>query len=145
MIAVLCALATRQSVPAPPATARGEAVILRDTNGTVLCTNPQFARLLAEANGRAPRPGVQRLTAEVWAALGALMFGVLVLSFWLKDGAREGTAVAAAARTSAPAAAKAASAPAASAPAASLPAPTPAQPPQPRKPAPATAPAAKKH
>jgi hypothetical protein len=136
-IAVLCALATRQSLPAAPATARGEAVILRDTNGTVLCTNPQFAQLLAEANGRAPRPGVQRLTAEVWAALGALMFGVLVLSFWIKDGAREGTAVAAAA-TSAPVAAKVASAPAASAP-------TPAQPTQPKKVAPATAPAAKKH
>jgi hypothetical protein len=128
VLAALLALLTRQSVPAPPATARGEAVILRDTNGAVLCTNPQFAQLLAQANGATPRPGAQRMTVEVWAPLMALAVGVGVLATWIKIGAPEGTAVAS---TSPPATARAASPPVQ----------TPAQPTQPKKPAPA----AKKH
>jgi hypothetical protein len=92
----------------------------------------KFAEFLAQANGRTARPDAQRMTVEVWAPLGALLFGVTVLLFW--------TGGATAPSTSAPTAAKAASAPAGSAPA-----PTPAQPTQPKKPVPAPAPAAKKH
>jgi hypothetical protein len=121
--AAILALATRQSLPAPPATARGEAVILRDTHGAVLCTNPQFAQILAQANGVTVKPGAQRMTVEVWAPLTALLLGGLVVISWIKVGAPEGTAVASAAKA----------------------APTPGQPSQPRRPAPATAPTAKKH
>lgn len=131
-IAAVLALATRQSLPAPPATARGEAVILRDTSGTVLCTNPQFAQLLAQANGGTPRPGAQRMTVEVWAPLTALLCGVLVLLSWIKVGAPEGTE---APRTQVPVAATAANAPAAK----------PVQPAQAKKPAPTRVPSSKKH
>lgn len=104
LLAFLFALVTRQSEPAPPATARGEAVILRDTSGTVLCTNPQFAELLAQANGTTARPGSHWFTAEAWAPLTALLVGTLVLLYWLKAGAPENTE----ADRSSPAAAKAA-------------------------------------
>lgn len=80
------ALLTRQSKPAPPATARGEAVILRNTSGTVLCTNEQFANLLAQANGRQAKPGSMWMTPEAWAPLTALLCGVLVLLMWVRAG-----------------------------------------------------------
>jgi hypothetical protein len=123
LLAAVLALATRQSLPAPPATARGEAIILRNASGTALCTNPQFAQILAEVNGRTPRPGVQRMTLEVWAPLAAALFGVLVLLSWIQVGAPEGTDVA---KTASPAA---------------RPAPQPAQP---KKPAP-TPPSTRNH
>jgi len=85
--AAALAMLTRGSRPALPATARGEAVILRDTRGTVLCTNPQFAQRLAEVNGSTARQGSQRVTVEVWAPIVALLCGVLVLLVWMKEGA----------------------------------------------------------
>jgi hypothetical protein len=93
----------------------------------VLCTNPQFAQILAQANGVTAKPGAQHMTVEVWAPLTALLLGGLVVISWIKVGAPEGTAVASAAK------------------AATASAPTPGQPSQPRRPAPATAPTAKKH
>jgi hypothetical protein len=126
------ALVTRQSVPALPATARGEAVILRDTSGAVLCTNPQFAQRLAQANGATPRPGAQHLTVEVWSPLAALLCGVLVLISWIKVGAPQGTIGASTSPTT--------SAKVASAATPDLP-----QPAQPKKPAPAAIPPAKRH
>ena len=86
------ALSTRGSQPSAPATARGEAVILRDTSGTVLCTNPRFAQLLADANATKVKPAVQHLTVEVWAPLTALLCGTLVLLAWVKEGAPSTTA-----------------------------------------------------
>lgn len=87
-LAALLALATRQSIPAPPATARGEAVILRDMSGTVLCTNLEFARLLARTNRTGePVIGRQRMTIELWAPLVALAIGVCVLITWYQAGA----------------------------------------------------------
>jgi hypothetical protein len=100
--AALLALVTRPSLPAPPATARGEAVILKDASGTVLCTNPRFAELLAQANGVKATAGAHRRTLEVEAPLGALLFGLLVVFFWFKSGAPAATA---APTTSAPVAA----------------------------------------
>jgi hypothetical protein len=139
-LATVLALATRQSVPAPPATARGEAVILRDTSGTVLCTNPQFAQLLAQGNGGTAKPGAQRMTLEAWAPLMALLCGALVLLPWLKAGAPDRSA---AASTGPSTTARAPSPPP---PTPAQPAqPTPAQPAQPKKPAPAAAPPAKRH
>jgi hypothetical protein len=141
-LAAVLALVTRQSRPAPPATARGEAVILRDTTGAVLCTNPEFAQLLARANGGTSRPGTQRMTVEVWAPLLALALGVGVLATWVKIGAPERTA---AASTSPPATANAVSAALPPAPGLAQSAqPTPAQSAQPKKPV-AVAVPAKKH
>jgi hypothetical protein len=92
LLAWLVSLGLRPSMPAAPATARGEAVILRDTSGEVLCTNPQFAELLAQANGVTARPATHWLTVELWAPLLALLIGVLVLLSWVKAGAPERTA-----------------------------------------------------
>jgi hypothetical protein len=103
-VAALVALLTRQSIPAPPATARGEAVILQDTRGTVLCTNPQFAQHLAQANGGPATPGAQHLTVEVWAPITALLVGALVAGSWIKVGAPHATATASASPASDPAA-----------------------------------------
>jgi hypothetical protein len=100
-------------------------VILRDTSGTVLCTNPQFAQILAQANDTTPKPGAQRFTVEVWAPLMALALGVAVLGTWVKAGAPHALA----AGSASPANDSAAS---------------PAQPSSPKRPAPASA-AAKKH
>ena len=90
-LAVGLALITRGSVPPAPATARGEAVILQDTSGTVLCTNLRFAQLLAEANGTKVKPGAQHMTVEVLAPLMALLCGVLVLLAWAKEGEAHGS------------------------------------------------------
>jgi hypothetical protein len=139
VLAALVALLTQQSLPAPPATARGEAVILRDTSGTVLCTNPQFAQLLAQANGGTARPGAQRMTVEVWAPLLALAVGLGVTASWIKVGAPEGTA---AASTSLPATTKAAGPPASSP--AQPNQPPPGQPAQAKRAVPTAVPAAKK-
>jgi len=85
-IALLLALATRPSKPNAPATARGEAVALLNTHGSVLCTNPQFAWLLAQANGRQPREGTLWFTTEVLSPLTAGVMGVLLLVCWAKYG-----------------------------------------------------------
>lgn len=84
LVAFLLALVTRPGLPPPPATARGEAVILRDTSGTILCTNQQFAELMARANNTSMRPDSQWMTTEAWAPLTALLLGAFVLIFWLK-------------------------------------------------------------
>jgi hypothetical protein len=130
-VAALLALVTRPSLPPPPATARGGAVIVKGTDGTVLCTNPRFAELLAQANGVAATPGKHR--DWLGAPLLALACGLLVLSVWIKAGGRADTTVPSA---SAPVVANTASPPA----------PTPPQQPtaRPRKPAPAPASPARK-
>jgi hypothetical protein len=78
--------ATRPAIPPAPATARGEAVILRDTSGTVLCTNQRFAEMLAQANGATPRPGSITMTTEAWAPITALLLSVLVVACWGRYG-----------------------------------------------------------
>jgi len=83
-IGALLAWVTRPSVPAAPATARGEAVILKGTGGAVLCTNPRYAELLAKANLRTTKPGTHRLTPELVSPVLALLAGVFVLCLWFK-------------------------------------------------------------
>lgn len=78
------AIATRPALPPPPATARGEAVILRDTSGVVLCTNQRFAELLGQANSATPMPGKTIMSTETWAPLSALLIGTLVVLLWLR-------------------------------------------------------------
>lgn len=90
-IAFVLGLISQQSRPPAPATARGEAIILRDTNGTVLCTNEQFAWHLAQANGRQPRPGSMFMTTEIISPLTAGLIAVLVLLMWAKAGAPDMT------------------------------------------------------
>jgi hypothetical protein len=86
----LLALLTRRSIPKPPATARGEAVILRDTTGTVLCTNQRFAEVLATENRARVRPGSKWFTVELWSPVAAALVGTLVLVTWIQAGAPEG-------------------------------------------------------
>lgn len=86
----LLALVTRRSIPKPPATARGEAVILRNTTGTVLCTSQRFAELLATENYARVRPGSKWFTVELWAPVAAALVGTLVLVTWIQEGAPEG-------------------------------------------------------
>lgn len=76
------AFATRPGRPPPPATARGQAVILRSTDGAVLCTNQRFAELIAEANGASVTRSTLWFTTEAWAPLAAILIGTLVLVFW---------------------------------------------------------------
>lgn len=83
-IATGIAFATRPGPPPAPATATGEAVILRDTGGTVLCTNQRFAEMLGEANSATPKPGSTFMTTEMWAPLAALFVGVFVTLLWAK-------------------------------------------------------------
>jgi hypothetical protein len=78
------AFITRPALPPAPATARGEAVILRDTSGAVLCTNQRFAELLAQANGATPKPASTVMTTEAWAPLAALVVGLLAVLLWIK-------------------------------------------------------------
>ena len=80
------AMATRPALPQTPATARGEAVILRDTSGTVLCTNQRFAEMLAHANGATPSPGSTIMTTETWAPLSALLASIFVVACWARYG-----------------------------------------------------------
>src|SRR5439155_1234274 len=68
--------------PPSPATARGQAVILRSTDGAVLCTNQRFAELLAEANSASVKRSTMWFTTEAWAPLAAMLVGALVLVFW---------------------------------------------------------------
>jgi len=75
---------TRPSAPAAPATARGEAVILKGTSGTVLCTNPRYAELLAKANRTTAKPGTSWLTPEFVSPALAVLAGLLVLCLWFK-------------------------------------------------------------
>jgi hypothetical protein len=82
VLATGLAFVTRPSVPPAPATARGEAVILRDTSGVVLCTNQRFAELLAEANGATAKPGRTLMSTEIWAPLAAFLVGVLAVLLW---------------------------------------------------------------
>jgi hypothetical protein len=84
LLAAGLAFATRPSVPPPPATARGEAVILKDTSGIVLCTNQRFAELLGEANGATPAPGRTVMSTEIWAPLAAFLVGVLAVLLWAR-------------------------------------------------------------
>jgi hypothetical protein len=79
VLATGLAFVTRPAAPPAPATARGEAVILRDTSGIVLCTNQRFAELLGEANGAKPAPGRTIMSTETWAPLAALLIGVLAV------------------------------------------------------------------
>jgi len=78
------AFATRPGAPPPPATARGQAVILRDVSGIVLCTNQRFAELLGQANNATPTPGSTRMTTEAWAPITAGLVGVLALLMWAR-------------------------------------------------------------
>jgi hypothetical protein len=78
------AFATRPGLPPAPATARGEAVILKDTSGVVLCTNERFAELLGNANSATHKPGSTIMSTEAWAPLAALLVGVLVVCLWYK-------------------------------------------------------------
>jgi hypothetical protein len=84
VLATGLAFATRPAVPSPPATARGEAVILRDTSGVVLCTNQRFAELLGEANGAKPTQGRTIMSTETWAPLAAFLIGVLAVLLWAR-------------------------------------------------------------
>lgn len=81
-VAALLALATRRSRPTPPATARGQAVILRYADCTVLCTNERFANQLAQMNGSTARPGSRFFTTEVRSSIMALCGGFLVFCVW---------------------------------------------------------------
>jgi hypothetical protein len=78
------AFATRPALPPAPATARGEAVILRSTDGVLLCTNQRFAELLGNANSATPAPGSTIMSTETWAPLAALLVGALVVLLWIK-------------------------------------------------------------
>ena len=69
------ALATRPPMPPPPASARGDAVFLRDTSGLVLCTNQEFAQSLAQANRTAAKPGSKWMTTATWAVFAVLCGG----------------------------------------------------------------------
>lgn len=77
---VALALLTRPPMPPLPATARGEAIFLRNTSGTVLCTNEQFAQTLAQANGRTPTPGSKMMTTESWSAFAVIVGGGLAIA-----------------------------------------------------------------
>ena len=83
-IAAAIAFATRPPMPPSPATARGEAVILRDTSGVVLCTNQRFAELLGQANSATPAPGRTIMSAETWAPAAAVLVGLLAVCIWAK-------------------------------------------------------------
>jgi hypothetical protein len=114
------AFATRPGAPPPPATARGQAVILRSTDGAVLCTNQVFAERLAQANNASLTPATMWFTTEAWAPLGAMLIGTLVLLMWWKYAP--------------PLPASPSSPPAAASPAARRPAPPPARTPTPKPP-----------
>jgi len=83
-IAFALAMITRPALPPQPATARGDAVILRDTSGTVLCTNQRFADMLAQANSTGVAPGSMWFTSEKWTPLIAVLCSFFVFAMWLK-------------------------------------------------------------
>ncbi len=74
------ALATRPPMPPLPATARGDAIFLRDTSGTVLCTNEQFAQSLAQANNTSATPGSKTMSTESWSAFAVIVGGGLAIA-----------------------------------------------------------------
>jgi hypothetical protein len=74
------AIATRPAMPPAPATARGEAIFLRNTSGTVLCTNEQFAQSLAQANGRGATPGAKMMTTESWSVFAVILGGGMAIA-----------------------------------------------------------------
>lgn len=82
------AYATRPALPEAPATARGEAVMLLGTYGKVLCTNEQFASLLARANNLTPKPDKKWMTVEMWAPLVGVLVAFFVFACWLKTPSR---------------------------------------------------------
>ena len=77
---VALALLTRPAMPPLPATARGEAIFLRNTSGTVLCTNQEYAQSLAQANGRTATPGSKMMTTESWSAFAVIVGGGLAIA-----------------------------------------------------------------
>lgn len=91
-VAIMAPLAfvTRLPAPKPPKTARGEAVILQDTSGTVLCTSQRFAQLICDANGIQMKPGRQRFTTELKAIGLTTVFSLWVFIFWVNTFGRNG-------------------------------------------------------
>ena len=77
---VALAFLTRPAMPPSPATARGEAIFLRNTDGTVLCTNQEFAQSLAQANGKTATPGSKMMTTESWSAFAVIVGGGLAIA-----------------------------------------------------------------
>jgi hypothetical protein len=76
------AVLTRPPMPPLPATARGEAVFLRNTSGTVLCTNEQYATSLAQANGRTATPGSKMMDTESWSPFAVIVgMGLTLFAF----------------------------------------------------------------
>lgn len=76
------AILTRPPMPPLPASARGEAVFLRNTSGTVLCTNEQYAQSLAQANGRTATPGSKMMDTESWSPFAVIVgMGLTVFAF----------------------------------------------------------------
>ncbi|MEP7126151.1 MAG: hypothetical protein ABJE95_34780 [Byssovorax sp.] len=71
---------TRPPMPPLPATSRGEAIFLRNTSGTVLCTNEQFANALAQANGRGATPGSKWMDTEGWSVFAVILGGGLAIA-----------------------------------------------------------------
>ena len=77
---IALAVLTRPPIPPAPATARGDAIYLRNTNGTVLCTNQEYAQSLAQANGRTATPSSKMMTTESWSPFAVILGGGLAIA-----------------------------------------------------------------
>ncbi len=76
---IALAILTRPPMPPAPATARGDAIFLRNVSGTVLCTSEPFAQALAQANGRSATPGSKMMTTESWSPFGVILGGGMAM------------------------------------------------------------------